>query len=252
MKALRHAMAIACLVAVHAAAAAANDDEAAFYAGLHAGLGRLDARIVDVDGFANWGRPGWRVGYRDSGPAGGALAGRRFALGGAALRIEVEAAFSRLAAKTDRLDPAIRDERAETKLRWLAAARVGIEHAFDGATVFAAAGPAAARIETSVTDLDRGVVDGRPTPWRVDPDDSFRDSRTRFGWAAGAGVETALSGAWSLRLEGVYFDFGKSAHKVNRSGGGRCGPGNPRRPCSYEAETRFGLLRFAFIRRFAL
>ena len=254
MKARRYAAAIACVLAVHAAAAAADEGgPPAAWAGLYAGQGRLDARMVDVDGFANWGRPGWRTGYRDAAAAGGALAGRRFEIGGVRLRVEVEGGVSGAAAKSDLLDPAGRDETAETKLRWLAALRAGVEHAFGGATLFATAGPAAARIETSVTDLDRGLAaDGRPTPWRFDPDDSFRDERTRFGWAAGAGVETALSDAWSLRFEGAYFDFGTRTHEVNRSGAGACGSGGPRRPCPYRAETRFGLLRLAIVHRFAL
>ena len=252
MKARWYAAAMACVLAVHAAAAADEGEPPAAWAGLYAGQGRLDARMVDVDGFANWGRPGWRTGYRDAAAAGGALAGQRFEIGGVRLRIEVEGGFSRPAAKSDLLDPAGRDETAETKLRWLAAARAGVEHGFGGATLFATAGPAAARIETSVTDLDRRVVDGRPTPWRFDPDDSFSDERTRFGWAAGAGVETALSDAWSLRFEGAYFDFGTRTHEVNRSGDGHCGSGGPRRPCPYRAETRFGLLRLAIVHRFAL
>lgn len=255
MKARRYAAAVACVLAGHAAAATAEEggEAPAAWAGIYAGWGRLDARIVDVEGFANWGRPGWRTGYRDSGAAGGALAGQRFEIGGVSVRVELEGGFSRLAAKSDPLDPADRDETAETKLRWVAAARAGVEHGFGGATVFATAGPAAARIETSVTDLDRGRgVDGRPTPWRFDPDDSFRDERMRIGWAAGAGVETALSDAWSLRFEGVYFDFGKRTHEVNHSGDNRCRPDGPRRPCPLEAKTRFGLLRLAVIHRFAL
>ena len=46
------------------------------YAGLFAGFGKTDNRIVDVEGFANWGNPGYRVDYDDSGFVGGPCSGK--------------------------------------------------------------------------------------------------------------------------------------------------------------------------------
>ena len=46
------------------------------YAGLFTGSGRTDNRIVDAEGFANWGNPGWAVDYDDAGFIGG-RAGRK-------------------------------------------------------------------------------------------------------------------------------------------------------------------------------
>ena len=46
------------------------------YAGVFAGSGRTGNRIIDIDGFANWGNAGSVVDYDDEGFVGGALIGR--------------------------------------------------------------------------------------------------------------------------------------------------------------------------------
>ena len=258
----RHAVVVLPALAMlgNAGSVSAGSDGATFdwtgtYAGVFAGAGRADNRIVDVDGFANWGNPGWAVDYDDAGFAGGALIGKKFEFDGVPFRIELDGTFGNMSAKTDRIDPRGRDETAESKFRWIATARLGVEEAVGPATVFAAAGLAAARIDNSLTDLDRGCVpvgdpDCRPTPWRADPDDSFYGGSTEIGWVIGVGVETSLDDAWTLRLEGSYLDFGKSTHYANHSGDGRCGPGGLRRPCAYSVENRLGIVRLAVIRWF--
>ena len=79
---------------------------------------------------------------------------------------------------------------------------------------------------------------------------SFHDRSTAIGWVVGLGVESPLAEAWTVRLEGLYLDFGQSTHDVNRSGDGRCGPGMPRRPCPYTIEHQLGTVRMAIIHRF--
>ena len=220
------------------------------YAGVFAGVGRADNRIVDVEGFANWGEPGWAVDYDESGAVGGALIGTTLAIGDVPLRLELDGTVGSggMAASANTLDPEGMDETVETSFGWIVTARVGVEHALaDGMTLFATAGVAAARIERSVTDID-SPDDGMP-PY-VDRDDSFSDESTAIGWAIGAGVETALADGWALRLEGSYMDFGQSTHRVNHSGGNRCGPGGPQRPCLYDIENALGIVRLAVIYRF--
>ena len=239
-----------------AAPADAGSEGAAFgregvYAGLFAGAGPASGRIVDVDGFSNWGVPGSTLAYGHTGFAGGALIGKRFALGGLPLRFELDGASGDLRAKSNRLDPEGRDETVASEFEWVATARAGVEQALGAATLFVSAGLAAARTDHSVRDLDRDLgPDGNPTPWRFDPDDSFRDRSTELGWVVGIGVEAPLAKAWVLRLEGSYMDFGRSTHHVNHSGNGRCGPGGPRRPCPYEIGKRLGMMRLGVIYRF--
>ena len=231
------------------------------YAALFAGLGQADGRVVDTDGFSNWGKAGWSVDYDDTGLVAGALIGRRFELGGVPLRVEFDGAFGGMSTKTDDIDPRFerRDETVESEFRWVATARAGVEHSMGRATVFATAGLAAARIENSLTDLDpwRGgdgewvlLPDGRAAR-RKDPDDSFHDASTEFGWVIGAGVEAALSDVWALRLDASYLDFGESTHEANRSGDDRCcGAGSPRRPVSYRIENKLGIVRLGVLYRF--
>ena len=84
----------------------------------------------------------------------------------------------------------------------------------------------------------------------MDPDDSFRDESTRFGWVIGAGLETSVAEDWTIRLEGSYLDFGRSTYFVNEAGDARCGPGGPRIACPYRVENSLGLLRVVVLRRF--
>ena len=236
-------------------------DGAGIYAGVFAGLGRADNRVVDVDGFSYSGNRGRAVDYDDTGFAGGALIGRRFEVGGVPLRVELDGTFGDVSAKTDRIDPRFQppDETVTSKLRWVGTARAGVERAVGRATVFASAGLALARIENSLIDLD--AYRDRSGEWvllpngraaqRMDPDDSFRDGSTEFGWVIGAGIEAPLGDAWTLRLEGSYLDFGESTHYANRSGDDRCcGRGSPRRPVSYRIENKLGIARLALVHRF--
>ena len=232
------------------------------YAGVFLGAGRVDGRIVDVDGFARWGMPGAAAGYRRAGFVAGALIGRKFGLGGARLRVELDAGFGGLSAKTDGLDPPRPrtvptclmggDETAEARVHWTAAVRAGIEWEMGPATVFATAGPAAARIEESLTDLDQSLDPGGAScTQRVDTDDSFRGAAARIGWTIGLGVETPLAEGWTLRLEAAHLDFGRRTYAANLRADGRCcGPGTERRPVSYRVANRLGVLRLGILRRF--
>ncbi len=239
------------LMLAGAGPAGAGSDDAGFdwtgaYMGAFVGFGGADNRIVDVDGFANWGNPGSAVDYHDSGFVGGALLGKKFEIGGVPLRVELDGTFGGLSAASDRLDPVGLDETVKSEFRWVATARAGIERSVGPATLFASGGPAAARIDHSVTDIDFGPN----MTTRVDPDDSFRDGTTKVGWVIGLGVEAPLADGWTVRLEGSYLDFGRSTHYVNRSGNNSCGPGMPRRACPYDIDNKLGIVRLGIIRRF--
>ena len=127
-------------VPASAGPATAGSADAAFdwaetYVGVFAGSGRADNRIVDTEGFANWGNPGWAVDYDDAGFIGGALVGKKFEVGNVPLRIEIDGTFGGLSATSNRLDPEGLDETVKSEFRWIATARAGIEQAIGPATV---------------------------------------------------------------------------------------------------------------------
>ena len=213
------------------------------YAGILIGPGLMKNRLLDVDGFADWGNPGTVSKYDDTGLVGGFLVGRKFDVGGLVLRTELDVAITHVSASTDKLDPEGLDETAQADFPWIVSVRGGIEQAVNRVTVFATAGLAMAGIGNSVIDIDSGTI------W--DPDDSFSKDSTEVGWVFGTGLETALSVDWALRLEVSYMDFGESSHLVNRSGNNLCcGLATPRRPVTYEVENRLSTARLALIRRF--
>ena len=241
----------ALLLLVHATPAGATcgddaGDAGCTYAGVLVGSARAFNRIVDIDGFANWGNPGATLDYDDVELTGSALVGRRLAIGAVPLRLEFDATFGDMWAATNQLDPQGLDETAATKIRWIATAGVGSEFTIGRFTVFGKGGLAVADVDNSVTDID--FFRDRP-PMR-DPDDSFREISTDFGWQLTAGVEAALSDAWALRLDAAYMAFDRTSYAVNRGRNNRCGPDGPRRPCLYEVEHTLGLLRLGIVYRF--
>jgi len=216
------------------------------YAGVFIGSGFMKNRIIDIDGFADWGNPGSVSEYDDTGLVGGVIVGRKFDVGGLTLRMELDGTLTNVSASTDKLGPEGLDETAESEFSWIVSARGGVEQAVGCVTVFVTTGLAFAGISNSVTDIDSSDSGSM-----VDPDDSFGKDSTEVGWVVGAGAEAALSDAWALRLEGLYMDFGESTHLVNRSANNRCcGPEIPRRAASYEVENRLSTARLAIIRRF--
>ncbi len=216
------------------------------YAGIFVGPAFMKNRIIDIDGFADGGNPGSVSKYDDTGFAGGVLVGGKFDVGVLTLRMELDSMLTNVSASTDKLDPDGLDETAESEFSWIVSARGGVEQGIGRVTVFVTGGLAFAGISNSVTDIDSDDSGSM-----VDPDDSFSKDSTEVGWVIGAGLETALSDVWALRLEGLYLDFGESTHLVNRSANNRCcGPETPRRAASYEVENRLSTARLAIIRRF--
>ena len=233
---------------VGAAGSGAAPDRTGLYAGAFASSARLRNRLIDVDGFADWGNPGSTTDYDDSRLVGGVLVGRKIEIDGTTFRVELDAAFGGPSARSSMLDPTCPDESAASEdgsRRRASESR----NPFGHATVFANGGLAAARIVNSVTDIDYSGTTCLERDLRLDTTIRFRDSSTELGWVIGAGIEAPLSDAWTLRLDGSYLDFGRSTHHVNRSANNTCG-GGARRPCRYDIENRLGIVRLAIIRRF--
>ena len=222
--------------------------QAATYVGAFAGMGAVDVRMTDTDGFSgSAGVPGQTYDYDDTGITAGVAAGRYFRLGRVQFRFEADGAFGGLPTASRQLDPVGLDETAATELHWVGTARIGVRKSLGRFGVFLTGGASVAGISHSFTDLDAGT-DGRE---RVDPDDSFDERLTRVGWVAGTGIETPVASAWTLRFEGLYMDFGKTDHQAeNRLGAnaGVCGPSGLPSPCRYGVDQRFALLRLTLVR----
>ena len=177
------------------------------YVGAFAGMGAVDVRMTDTDGFSGSdGLPGKTYEYDDTGLAAGVAVGRYLHLGRTQLWFEADGAFGGLPTASRQMDPIGLDETAATELHWVGTARIGVRKSLGRFGVFLTGGASVAGISNSFTDLDAGT-DGRE---RVDPDDSFDDRLTRIGWVAGTGIETPVASAWTLRLEGLYMDFGET------------------------------------------
>ena len=220
------------------------------YAGAFAGTGRPDNRIVDIDGFADWGNPGSRTDYAGAGAVGGLFVGKRFGIGGVRFRVEADAMFGDLSAGTNRLDPGCTDEAAAARFRWIATVRVGVEETIGDIDVFVSGGPALTRIVNSVTDTDYSGSTCLERDLRLDADDSFRHGSTEAGWAIGAGFEMPLAARWALRIDGSYLDFGSETYRVNLSGNNSCGPGGAMRSCRYTVRNRLAVVRLGIVYRF--
>jgi len=227
----------------------AGSGQAGSYIGVFAGPGSLDVRMTDIDGFtASNGVPGQTFEYGDTGLAAGVMAGRYFHLGSVQLLFEADGAFSSLRAAPGQLDPVGLDETAAAELHWVGTARFGLRRSLGRVGVFATGGVSVAGFSNSFTDLDPGPDDRA----QLDPDDSFDERPTRVGWVAGIGIEMPVAGAWTLRLEGLYNDFGETVHQAeNRRdvNAGVCGPAGLPSPCRYGFDQRLALLRLVLVRR---
>lgn len=222
--------------------------QAGNYFGAFAGLGSLDVRMTDIDGFTGSnGVPGHTFEYDDIGLVVGAVAGRYSHLRSVQLLFEVDGAFSGLSAAAGQLDPVGLDETAAAELHWIGTARIGVRRVLGRAGVFVAGGVSAAGTSASFTDLDPGTDGGM----HVDPDDSFDERPTLVGWVAGVGIEMPVASAWALRFEGLHKDFGETVHQAeNRLGvnAGVCGPSGLPSPCRYSFDQRFAVLRVVLVR----
>jgi outer membrane immunogenic protein len=91
--------------------------------------------------------------------------------------------------------------RIDQKLPWFATARGRFGYAVDTVLFYGTAGVAVAKVETTVSPYDAPPVKYFP----------FGTTATKSGWTAGAGIEAAVGGRWTAKIEYLYFDIGKIA-----------------------------------------
>jgi outer membrane immunogenic protein len=88
----------------------------------------------------------------------------------------------------------------ETRNNWLATFRGRIGHAFDRVLPYITGGLAAGDVEAGFA--------GFP-----------KESDTRLGWTVGAGVEWAIAGPWTAKVEYLYTDLGSFSCSTASCGG---------------------------------
>lgn len=93
------------------------------------------------------------------------------------------------------------ETRIDQKLPWFATARGRFGYAVDTVLFYGTAGLAVAKVETTALPY------GGPPPEYF----PFGTSGTKSGWTAGAGIEAAVGGRWTAKIEYLYFDIGKIA-----------------------------------------
>ena len=90
--------------------------------------------------------------------------------------------------------------KCETHNTWLATARGRIGYAWDRWLPYITGGAAFAGLK--MTPFSGGGS----------------ETKTKFGWTAGLGIEYAFVGAWSAKLEYLYADFGKTTVSAATAG----------------------------------
>jgi outer membrane immunogenic protein len=88
----------------------------------------------------------------------------------------------------------------ETRNNWLATFRGRVGYAFDRVLPYVTGGLALGDIEAGVAGFGR-------------------DSSTQAGWTVGAGVEWAIAGPWTAKVEYLYTDLGTMSCSVASCGG---------------------------------
>jgi outer membrane immunogenic protein len=83
----------------------------------------------------------------------------------------------------------------ESRIRWLSTVRTRFGLAVGDTMAYMTAGVAIGGVKNSLTSV--GLA-------------SYSDSSTKVGWAIGGGVEHMLNRNWTIGLEGLFVDLGKS------------------------------------------
>jgi outer membrane immunogenic protein len=178
-------------------------DWTGFYAGLNLGYG------VGSDPMQWWPYPTFPTTQRfviaPAGELGGAQIGYNIQAGSWVLGLEGDIQASRL-----RQTPicfstcgSMNVFLATQELSWLATVRARLGYSLGPALFYATGGAAFAGVKTSIS----SVADTFPTV-------VGNSNQTRAGWTLGGGLEAALGGHWSAKVEYLYADLGRVSYSV--------------------------------------
>jgi outer membrane immunogenic protein len=148
---------------------------------------------VGINGGGGWGRsdtsaPFASGGFGTSGGVVGGTLGYNYQVGQAVFGLEGDIDWSNIRGSA----PCGLGFSCETKNSWLATARGRVGYAFDRFLPYVTGGLAIGDIKSSVAGVDSS-------------------STTKTGWALGGGVEAALAGPWTAKIEYLYADLGRGS-----------------------------------------
>ena len=178
------------------------------YAGVNAGLASMHSKSDDLGSSleSSWREDGSSTTTNAAGFLVGGQLGYNVQVNSLVYGVETDLAFT-TASKTSKYSAVDAQdanyENSNNRLVALGTLRGRLGVAFDRTLVFATGGLAYGKVENNWSanwahfDGDTYGVSANTNSWR-------------FGWTAGAGVEQALSGGWSAKVEGLYYDLGKA------------------------------------------
>jgi len=194
------------------------------YAGLHAGYGWGSGdHAVTLDGFLFLVPDGLPVDI-DGWSAGGQI-GYNWQSGNYVFGIEADISWADIEGFSYTVPD---DDGYETKVDWFGTVRGRLGYAVDRGLGYITGGLAYGRIKAEMGDIDLNL--------NFDPSTgTARDSGTKYGWTAGAGVEYAFAPNWTARIEYLYVDLGKFEFNGTASNNGN--------PVRADIKTNFHLVR---------
>jgi outer membrane immunogenic protein len=154
---------------------------------------------IGINGGGGWGNTDWSgASFNTSGGLAGGTLGYNWQMGQGVFGLEGDFDWSNIGASTTC------GTSCEVRNHWLSTVRARFGYAFDRFMPYVTGGLAFGEVETSAA----GVV-------------SVTD--TKVGWTIGAGVEGAIAGPWTAKVEYLYVDLGNSANADFRAHVGRVG-----------------------------
>jgi outer membrane immunogenic protein len=181
------------------------------YIGLHAGAVRHESTAYDLDHFGvvtdavpvrnSGGLVGGHIGYNWQ--SGSLVSGFEVDLSGV-FHKQADVTFTGAGFGSPELQQIF-----SSKLRWLSTFRFRAGLAYQATMVYVTAGLAAAGIDNR---WGAGFTDGSLPPFAF----QFESDRTQWGWTVGGGIDHKVTPNWSVRLEGLYVDLGRSKTVTHR------------------------------------
>jgi outer membrane immunogenic protein len=162
---------------------------AGWYIGAHAGAAwqQTSANILFENEFPSGNT------FSNTGFIGGGQIGYNWQHGNFVFGLEGD--ISGLSGKNSLLSGGSNTYGFSSEIRWLSTVRGRFGLAVGDTMAYATAGVAFGGVRNTVFDGDGG----------------YSNSKTKVGWAVGAGVEHMLSRNWTIGLEGLFVDLGRSS-----------------------------------------